>query len=135
MNASLKVILLSACLLTFVTFVGGTRQQDDTTFRSIVFSGQVLKLRPYFGERLQLKIGGVGHIYSARQAAVILEDFLTKNRIKSFKKKVKGGSGSKMYIVGRLYTDNGNFNVSIYYTHYDGHQEIVQQIRIEKHEK
>lgn len=134
MNASLKVILLSICILTFCTFADGYAQHKESPFANVVSGGVVAKLKPYFNDRIHLNIGRDGRIYSAQQAAVILDDFFSKNQPQEFKVKYKGGNESKMYVIGTLITSSGEYNLSIYYTHFEGKREVVQQIRIERHE-
>lgn len=134
MNASLKVILFSFCLFTFVTFVHGNGQGKEDTFAKVVSTGVVVKLKPYFSDRLQIFIGSSGRIYSAQQAAVILEDFFSKDQPRVFKQLLKGGSESRMYIIGTLYTENSTYCLSIYFLQEEGKREVVQQIRIDKHD-
>lgn len=85
----------------------------------------------YFDNTIDMTYASAHSTYTRSHAVIILNDFYSKNRPKSFKVDYKGMSphSDAQYIIGTATTENGPFRVYLYIKNTEG-KSIIQEIKI-----
>lgn len=84
----------------------------------------------YFDTNVDLKILDEEDIYSRAQAELIVKDFFTAHKVKSFSIFHEGGPDGAPYVIGKLVTENGSFRV-YFLLKKKGNNLYIQKFRIE----
>lgn len=93
--------------------------------------GNAGMLSPYLNAQVECVILENENIYTHKQAELILKDFFTKYVPNNFVIIHKGGKEGSRYAIGTLFTNKGEYRVTILLKTTNG-KELIHQLRIEK---
>lgn len=114
MNAPLKFIPALLLFFLILPVFSGNPETDDThrQISSALNAGNASQLAGFFNEMVDLGITGNEDTYSKTQATRIVQDFFTKNPVKSYKMTRQGTSndGSR-FALGELNAGGKTFRV------------------------
>jgi hypothetical protein len=96
-------------------------------------NGNSSELAKYFNPTVELEILGEDNIYSKAQTELMLKDFFSKNKTKSFKVNHQGTKGSTSFAIGVLVCETVSFRVSIFFKS-EKENYLIHQFRIESGE-
>jgi len=103
-------LILATLLFCVNTSLFGANVLNDIA--TALGSNDVEKISTYINSNVDITIEDNDDTYSKEQATVILNDFLTKNPIKSIKLLHNGASGSNtQYAIASAVTKNGTYRV------------------------
>lgn len=123
-----KLILIFTSLWFTSTLLFGLDITDDVI--SAFQDGDAKQLSGYFNSNVELIYDGPGKIYNKNQAAIIMQDFFSKNDPTSFSKIHEGDKDSSIFLIGNLSTQNKKFRISILMKK-SGNTFLIHQIRIQ----
>ena len=89
-------------------------------------TGNASKLVTFFNSQVEIQIKNKEDIYSLAQAEIILKDFFSKNKPSSFEIKHQGGQEKSQYVIGRLFTENGDLRTYIFLKSIENKKRIYQ---------
>ena len=95
-----------------------------------VKAADIEKLAARFDSSVELLLPGVEKTCTARQAAVLLQEFFVRYKPTDFAALHVGGKSDKHYGIGLLTTPGGRFRTTIF-LQLKGSSYIIQQLRIE----
>lgn len=94
-------------------------------------TGKLELLEEYMETIVDLSINDKTSTYSRSQAAMVISDFLKKNKTQSFEITNVGVNGDNIYYIGYLDTKVTNYHIYIY-TKKKPAKEVILEIRIKK---
>lgn len=128
MNNYIKNLVLILIPLIFLSFKG-LGPMDDVI--SALRNGNAETLSKFFDEVVDISMPEKSNSYSKSQATVIMKDFFSNYKVKSFEVIHKGQNNNSIYCIGNLQTSNGNFRTTLYLKQ-RGDKQLLQEIRIEE---
>jgi hypothetical protein len=96
--------------------------------------GNASEIAKYLNPTVELEILGEDNIYSKAQTELMLKDFFTKNKPKSFKVNHQGTKGATSFAIGVLVSESASFRVSIFLKS-EKENLLIHQLRIENGEE
>ena len=92
--------------------------------------GSAADLSAYLSKSVDLLLLGDESTVTSQQATTMLADFFTKSGVKGYKQNHTSAAqnGKSTYSIGDLYTNNGNYRITIFY----GADRKITELRIEK---
>jgi len=125
----LIVLTVSGCALT--SFSQQVPDETDKLITAALASGNATGLSNFFNSMIDLGITGNEDSYSKTQATRILQEFFSKNPVKSYKVTKQGNSNDGSHFsIGALDAGNKNFRVYYLLKKVDGHF-LIQQLQIQ----
>ena len=98
---------------------------DDIT--AALKQGNSSALVKNFAEKVSLKVLNQEDLLSKAQAQVVIEDFFTKHKVKTYQTShTSVANGNQQFITGSLETNNGKYRISILVR-----GNVISQFRIE----
>jgi Domain of unknown function (DUF4783) len=123
----LKIILV---FLNFFGFLLVTDNLDAVS--NALKKGNAKDLSAFFAASIDLKLNEKEGVYSKAQAEMILNDFFSKNQIKTFTIIHKSVTKNlSQYVIGRLETTPKKYRIYLLLKSSDNNS-LIQQIRIEE---
>ncbi|MDP4281281.1 MAG: DUF4783 domain-containing protein [Bacteroidota bacterium] len=114
MNTRLKYIPVVLLTILIVQSFSPVVETDDThkQITSALSSGDASRLSSFFNQMVDLSIAGNEDSYSKTQATRIIQDFFTKNQVKSYKMTRKGTSNDgSCFALGEMNAGGKTFRV------------------------
>ncbi len=126
-------VLFSILLLSSFSMKGEVADPVWDAVSEAFRQANVRNISSYFGSMVDLTIQDQENTLTKSQAITSLENFLNKNKPKSFTQVHQGSSKGKesYYCIGELDTINGKFRVYIYFKS-AGSTTNIHEIRIDK---
>lgn len=125
-HLGLAALAFSLFLVSFASYFYSI---DDVV--AAMRSGDASQLSRYFDNRIDISLPGKSDNYSKSQGEMILKDFFTSNKVKSFQIKHRGeNKDGSLFCVGTLQTSNGNYRTK-FFMKQKGEQQVVQEIGFE----
>ena len=127
--------ILSICLLvlfhsSFVNPGSSVEVSDDVI--TAIRQGNAPGVANYFNDKIDLKILDQEEMYSKGQAELILTDFFSKHKVKSFTPSHSSANkNANQFVVGTLETSDSKFRLSFLIKKGDD-KYLISQFRIEK---
>lgn len=122
-----KKIILSITLSLFLIFTTtNIFAEIPPSIFTAIESSNTGELTKYLNSSVELSILDKDDVYSKQQASVILKDFFTKNKVKSFSIVHQGGKDGAQYAICKMGFVNG-INYRIYFLVKDN---LIHQFRI-----
>jgi hypothetical protein len=92
--------------------------------------GSASELSAYFATSVDLLLLDDESTVTSQQATTMLADFFTKSGVKGYKQNHNSAAqnGKSTYSIGDLYTNNGNYRITVFY----GADRKITELRIEK---
>ena len=107
--------------------VGGNIDEIITALKA----GNAAQIAKYFDNTVEIALPDKSNSYSKSQGEMILKDFFTSNKVKSFQIKHRGeNKDGSLFCVGTLQTSNGNYRTK-FFMKQKGEQQVVQEIGFE----
>ena len=94
-------------------------------------NGDISKIENFLGNQIEVNIQNAVNVCNKSKAKTLLEDFFRKNRPSNYSQTLKTEKDKSGLYVGKLYTNNGVFNLFIT-TSKESSRHIIQQIKINK---
>ena len=123
---------LAICLfLCFQPFFADPFFDVSDDVISAVRQGNATLIATYFNEKIDLKILDQEDVYSKAQAELVLKDFFSKHKVKSFTPSHSSPNKSNnQFVVGSLDTVSGKFRISFLIKKVED-KYLISQFRIE----
>lgn len=103
-----------ACFLVFTLLVSSVFGQTavDEVAKGMS-TGDVSKVAQYFDKVVDITVSDQQSTYSKSQAEMVLKNFFTKNKFKSFSLRHKGAgtNNNSIFVIGYLTTEKGKFTM------------------------
>jgi Domain of unknown function (DUF4783) len=93
-------------------------------------AGSAEQLAKHFDNVVEITMPDKSNSYSKSQAEMIMKDFFTNYKVKSFDVLHKGDNGNSNYCIGNLHTKEGKFRTTLFVKQ-RGDKQYLQEIRIE----
>lgn len=119
---------LSAALLLLMVVASSFIQKDEIV--DALKSGDAEKLSRHFDQTVDISMPGKSNSYSKGQAEMVLKDFFSMNKVRSFELQHSGSNPSSNFIIGKLTTANGSFRTTVYMRQ-RGDKQLIQGIEFE----
>lgn len=105
-------------------------QVDDVS--NSLNKGEISNVIKYFDKIVDITINNEQSTYSRSQAEMVVRNFFSKNRTKSFSVRYKGtaASDNTVYLIGELKTANGQYKVYLSFKQKE-RSILLQQIKFE----
>ena len=107
-----------------------TVESDIEQVINALKTGDASELSRYFDENVELTLPDKSDNYSRAQALLILKDFFSNNRVKSFEVKHKGEQAGGQFCIGTLQTRAGNFRTTVFMK-MKAKKQMVKEIRFQ----
>ncbi len=98
---------------------------------SAMRTGNATRLSEYFDARIDVTLPGKSDNYSKSQAEMILKDFFSTNKVRSFEVKHRGeNKDGSLFCVGTLVTQSGTYRTK-FFMKQKGKEQLLQEIGFE----
>jgi len=104
-------------------------QKDDIV--AALKTGSVEKMSKYFDSMVDVSLPGKSNSFSKGQAELVIKDFFTLNKVKSFELQHSGSNPSSNFIIGTLVTNGGTYRTTVY-MRTKGDKNLIQGIEFEQ---
>lgn len=122
-------------LLSINSSAAGAQSADEVIeiLKNSMTNGNAANISEYFDNTVDITFDNSHSTYSKTHAVVVLNDFYTKNHPQSFKIEYKGKSAQSdaQYVIGTVYTSNGEYKVYLYIKK-KGAKQVIQEMKIGK---
>lgn len=129
---SSKMNKILACFLVFMFLVCTVFAQTavDEVAKGMS-TGDVSKVSQYFDKVVDITINDQQSTYSKSQAEMVLKNFFTKNKFRSFSLRHKGAgtNSTSIYVIGYINTEKGKFSMYLMFKQRDSNV-LVQEVMI-----
>ena len=98
---------------------------------SAIKKGSASQLSKFFDSAIEITLTDKSSTYSKSQAELVLKDFFENNVVKGFEILHKGDNAAAQFIIGTLYTKNGEYRTT-FYLKQKGDKQFLQELRFEK---
>lgn len=107
-NYFFSLFFLLVSTIAIVSFV----QKDEIV--DALKAGDTEKLSKHFDQVIDISMPGKSKSYSKDQAEMVLKDFFSMNKVRTFELQHSGSNPSSNFIIGKLTTANGIFRTTVY---------------------
>lgn len=125
----MKLLKTFLSVLIALGFSLTTYAQNDIT--QAFASGNISKIENFLGNQIEVSILNGSNVCDKQKAKSLLEDFFRKHHPSNYSQTLKTEKDKSGLYVGKLYTNNGVFNLFITTTK-ESSRHIIQQIKINK---
>jgi hypothetical protein len=115
-------------LLFFSLSLSSFAQKEEIV--AAMKTGNVDKMSKHFDQMIDLNVPGRNNTYSKGQGELVLKDFFAANRVKNFEVQHSGSNPSSNFIIGTLFTSNGDYRTTVYMRQ-RGDKLLIQGIEFE----
>ncbi|MCS6992100.1 MAG: DUF4783 domain-containing protein [Chitinophagales bacterium] len=132
--ALLSKLFVGLLLVPNLAYLSAPNQQNVIDpIVSAIRAGNSRELARYFDEQIQIGILSRQATYSRTQGEMVLRDFFSKNKVKSFDLVHRGSTANRGadFAIGQLVTSTQNFRV-YFLVKQEGSQYLLQEINFEK---
>ncbi|HZJ73640.1 MAG TPA: DUF4783 domain-containing protein [Perlabentimonas sp.] len=130
-----KIIVFFVLAISSAAYSGYGQPVPSESFIdtiTVIFkTGDSAALGKYLNSTVELELFNEDNIYSKSQAELMMKNFFTRNKPKSFKVNHEGNKGNTSFAIGTLITSSGNFRVSIFMK-IENSKHLIHQIRVER---
>ncbi len=126
----MKTLFSTLLAFTLIVLSGFTAQNTIDGVISALKNGNANDLSRYFDDNVELTLPDKSDTYSKAQAQLIVKDFFTNNKVKTFDVKHKGDQNGGEYCIGTLSTAQGNFRATVFAKNKGGKQ-LVNEVRFQ----
>ncbi len=116
-------------LMLLVTVLVSFTQKDDIV--AALKTGNVEKMAKYFDGMIDVSLPGKSNSFSKGQAELVIKDFFSLNKVKSFELQHSGSNPSSNFIIGTLVTSGGTYRTTVY-MRTKGDKNLIQGIEFEQ---
>ncbi len=124
-----KYLFLNTLLVITVATLLSFTQKDDIV--AALKTGSVEKMAKYFDSMVDVSLPGKSNSFSKGQAELVIKDFFTLNKVKSFELQHSGSNPSSNFIIGTLVTNGGTYRTTVY-MRTKGDKNLIQGIEFEQ---
>lgn len=124
----MKTLFSTLLAFTLIVLSSFTGQNTIDGVIGALKNGSANDLSRYFDDNVELTLPDKSDTYSKAQAQLIVKDFFTNNKVKSFDVKHKGDQNGGEYCIGTLSTAQGNFRTTVFAKNKGGKQ-LVNEVR------
>ncbi len=107
----------------------GFMQKEDVV--AAIRAGSAEKMAKFFDHMVDVSVPGKSNTFSKGQAELVLKDFFSMNRVKSFELQHSGSNPSANFIIGTLVTSGGTYRTTVY-MRVKGDKQLVQGIEFDQ---
>ncbi len=126
-----KILIIIVACMSVSSYKTIKAEIPPKIFEAIKTSNADL-INTYLCPSIEMVILDKDDIFSKQQASVILKDFFSKNKIKSFSIMHQGGKDEAQYAICKISnTNNNNFRV-YFLVKQEGGKSLIHQLRIEE---
>jgi len=126
----MKTLFTSLMAFTLVVLSSFTEQNTIDGVIGALKAGNAGDLSHYFDDNVQLTLPDKSDTYSKAQAQLIVKDFFSNNKVKTFDVKHKGDQNGGEYCIGTLSTAQGSFRTTVFAKNKGGKQ-LVNEVRFQ----
>ena len=129
----LKTIFLLWLMMGYITGFADQPGSDETNkqITNAIAAGNATVISTYFNSMIDLGISGNEDSYSKAQATRILQDFFSKNPVKTYKVTRQGTSNDgSLFSIGTMDAGSKNFRVYYLLKKVEGRY-LIQQLQIQ----
>ena len=128
----ISLVLLAALLLSFRFEPASVEDDTNKQILAALTAGNAVVLSSFFNNMIDLGIAGNEDTYSKTQATQILNDFFTKNPVKSVKFTSEGSSNDgSHFTIGEMKAGTGTYRLYYLLKKVSG-KFLIQQLQIQK---
>ena len=120
---------ITGIIILFLFFVPQFVSAQDRCSAALQ-KGSAADLSSQFAKSVDLLLLGDESTVTSQQATTMLADFFAKSGVKGYKQNhlSNAQNGKSTYTIGDLYTNNGNYRITIFYDS----AKMITEMRIEK---
>ncbi len=124
-----KIKLLAVSLLAFLSTFN--LWANPTEITQAFASGNISKIESYLNSNVDITIDNASNSCNRDRAKSILSDFFRKNRPSNYSLTNKTEKGKSAIVLGKLYTNGGEFSLFIL-TQKEANKDMIYQVKITK---
>jgi F420-dependent methylenetetrahydromethanopterin dehydrogenase len=126
----MKTLFTTLLAFTAVVLSSFAVQNTIDGVISALKAGNASDLSRYFDDNVKLTLPDKEDTYSKAQAQLIVKDFFSNNKVKTFDVKHKGDQNGDEYCIGTLSTGQGSFRTTVFAKNKGGKQ-LVNEVRFQ----
>lgn len=123
--------LVKSFMLTILLLGTSLTLSAQTNITQAFADGNMIQIENFLGNQIEINILNNVSVCNKSKAKGVLEDFFRKNRPSNYTQTMKTEKEKSGLYVGKLYTNNGVFNLFITTTK-ETSKHLIQQIKINK---
>ena len=118
--------------VSFFNCSAKSQSDRQSQIKEALGDGNTTVLVSMMNSNVELTLPNSSDVHSKNQTKVILDDLFNKNKPSNFLITHKTENEKSGFIMGKLYTDKGSYNINILLRKSDSPKFLIYQLRIEK---